>query len=62
MVFCHQCDQYPCQRYKVFARNWRKYGQDFLRNQEMIKELGVEGFLKYWNDKAVSQNTRNDKG
>lgn len=51
--FCHQCDQYPCQRFKVFVRNWKKYGQDFLENQMMLKELGADGFLRYWNDKVT---------
>jgi hypothetical protein len=50
--FCFQCDQYPCRRFKMFARNWKKYGQDFLENQMMLKALGIQEFLRYWNDKA----------
>lgn len=50
--FCHQCDQYPCQRFRVFARNWQKYGQDFLDNQRILKEEGTDGFLQHWNEKA----------
>jgi len=50
--FCHQCDQYPCKRFKTFARNWKKYGQDFLENQAMLKEQGPEEFLNYWNAKV----------
>lgn len=52
VTFCHQCDQYPCQRFKVFARNWLKYGQDFLDNQNLLKDMGVEEFLQHWNQKA----------
>jgi hypothetical protein len=57
VAFCHQCDRYPCRRFKVFARNWKKYGQDFLENQEMLKELGAAGFLQYWNSKANKAKT-----
>lgn len=61
--FCHQCAQYPCQRYKVFARNWKKYGQDFLENQKLLKELGADGFLQHWNEIAIdAENTIEDQG
>ena len=50
--FCHQCDQYPCRRFRIFARNWQRYGQDFLENQMLLREKGTEGFLQYWNEKA----------
>jgi len=57
--FCHGCDQYPCRRFKTFARNWQKYGQDFLENQLLLKEKGTDCFLQYWNEKA---HERENKG
>jgi len=49
---CYQCDEYPCARFKRFARNWVKYGQDFLVNQEDLRVLGEEAFLEQWNARA----------
>jgi hypothetical protein len=42
----------------VFARNWKKYGQDFLENQRMLKDKGVEDFLQHWNQKAKESETQ----
>jgi hypothetical protein len=47
--FCHQCPTYPCSKFKKFAKNWLKYGQDMLENQRRLAELGDEGWLNYWN-------------
>lgn len=47
--FCFKCEEFPCRRLKDFARRWKKYGQDFLQNQEDLRQLGQEGFLQKWN-------------
>jgi hypothetical protein len=47
--YCFQCKSYPCSRFKKFAERWSKYGQDLFLNQEMIKELGKEGFIVHMN-------------
>ena len=49
---CHQCAEYPCKRFKRFARNWIKYGQDFIENQKLLKAQGKDAFLERWNTQA----------
>lgn len=49
LEFCHQCDKYPCSRFKKFADTWKKYGQNLFQNQEMIKTLGKEEFIERMN-------------
>jgi hypothetical protein len=50
--FCFQCKSYPCSRFLKFADRWLKYGQDLLKNQEMIKNFGKEIFLMEKNKNA----------
>lgn len=52
LEFCHQCQKYPCSRFKKFANTWQKYGQDLMRNQELIKALGKDEFIKRMNKNA----------
>lgn len=49
LEFCHQCKIYPCSRFKKFAETWKKYGQDLMQNQELIKTIGKEEFIKKMN-------------
>jgi hypothetical protein len=49
ITHCYECTTFPCYRFKRFAKNWEKYGQNFLENQERLKESGIEGFLVYFN-------------
>ena len=49
LEFCHQCEKYPCSRFKKFADTWKKYGQNLFKNQELIKTLGKEEFIKVMN-------------
>ncbi len=51
ITHCFQCSDYPCKRFKAFRKRWLKYGQDFLENQDLLRELGTDGFLEYWNEK-----------
>lgn len=46
--YCYQCTVYPCAKYKKFAQSWLQYGQDMLKNQQDIKKLGEEAWLKQW--------------
>jgi len=48
---CVECGLFPCKRFKRFATSWQKYGQDFIANQLLLKEVGVEEFLTRWNAK-----------
>lgn len=49
---CHECNDFPCKRFKSFSKRWLKNGQDFIENQKMLKEIGTEQFIKYYNLKA----------
>jgi hypothetical protein len=50
LEFCYQCKSYPCARYRKFADTWKKYGQNLLDNQELIKNNGKEDFLNKMNE------------
>ncbi len=52
ITHCHQCDEFPCKKFKSFSKRWEKYGQDFIENQKMLKEVGVDQFLKHFNSKV----------
>lgn len=49
IAHCYECKTFPCYRFKRFSKNWEKYGQDFIENQKLLKELGKENFLNYFN-------------
>ncbi len=51
ITHCHECNDFPCTKFKRFSKNWLKYGQNFIDNQELIKKVGTEQFLKYYNSK-----------
>ena len=53
---CYQCIDFPCKKFKDFSNRWLKYGQDFIENQKLLKELGVDNFLKYYNSKIKSHS------
>lgn len=50
---CFECEVFPCKRFKGFARPWQKYGQNFIANQLLLKEVGQEEFLARWNAKIT---------
>jgi len=37
---------------KTFTKSWLKYGQDFIENQRLLKEVGDNKFREIWNKKA----------
>ncbi|WP_430822611.1 DUF3795 domain-containing protein [Carboxylicivirga sp. N1Y90] len=49
LEFCHECNSYPCSKFKTFAHRWLKYGQNLIINQERIKKIGKEQFLSEMN-------------
>lgn len=51
ITHCYKCKTFPCFRFRKFAKNWLKYGQDFIENQRLLKEKGEKGFLLYFNSK-----------
>ncbi len=49
ITHCHECNVFPCTKFKRFAKNWEKYGQNFIENQMLLKESGEDGLLRYFN-------------
>jgi cobalamin biosynthesis protein CbiG len=51
ITHCYQCTEFPCRKFRDFSKRWLKYGQDFVENQKILKEMGTEGFIHYYNEK-----------
>jgi len=47
--YCYECTDFPCKRFRAFAKRWQKYGQNFIENQLLLKEIGTEQFLNLKN-------------
>lgn len=46
--FCFDCPKYPCRRLKNLDKRYStKYGTSFLDNLAMIKQEGINQFLKF---------------
>jgi len=39
ITHCFQCSNFPCTRFKGFAKRWQKHGQDFIENQKLLSEI-----------------------
>ncbi len=52
ITHCYECYLFPCTKFKSFAKRWLKYGQNFIENQNTLKQLGEIEFLKINNDKS----------
>ena len=48
-------------KFKRFTKRWLKYGQNFIENQKLLKNVGEVKFLKYYNKRIHNQLTNNDK-
>jgi hypothetical protein len=45
--FCFECEKFPCERLKRLDKRYRtKYHMSMIRNLRMIREQGMEAFLK----------------
>ena len=53
ITHCFQCSNFPCTRFKGFAKRWQKHGQDFIENQKLLSEIGEVAFLEYYNKKVT---------
>ena len=49
---CYQCSDFPCKKFRDFTKRWLKYGQDFIENQKLLKNVGTDGFIEYYNLKV----------
>jgi hypothetical protein len=46
--FCYGCEKFPCKRINQLDNRYRtKYNTSFIENLTMIKEKGIDSFLKY---------------
>ncbi|MCK9305582.1 MAG: DUF3795 domain-containing protein [Bacteroidales bacterium] len=46
--FCYDCPKYPCKRLKNLNKRYStRYGTSFFDNLTMIKEEGIDQFLKF---------------
>lgn len=48
---CYECSEFPCIGFKRFSKSWLKYGQNFIDNQKLLKDVGEDQFLKHFNSK-----------
>ena len=58
ITHCFQCSNFPCTRFKGFAKRWQKHGQDFIENQKLIEVIG-EMFDSVYADQLQMQITVN---
>lgn len=56
ITYCYQCDAFPCNKFKRFAKRWLKYGQNFIENQNILKQVGEIEFLKMYNEKISNEH------
>lgn len=52
ITHCFECKEFPCRKFKSFSKRWVKYGQDFIENQKMLKKIGEEEFLIFFNSRV----------
>ncbi|MDU1890186.1 MAG: DUF3795 domain-containing protein [Dysgonomonas sp.] len=52
---CYECNTFPCARFKRFAKNWLKYGQNLIENQKLLRKISKEKFLEHYNSKVTDQ-------
>ena len=53
ITHCFQCVGFPCTKFKRFAKNWLKYGQDWIENQKLLRQVGEVAFLNSYNKKVM---------
>lgn len=49
ITYCYQCKVFPCTKFKIFAKRWLKYGQNFIENQNLLEKVGEIEFLNIYN-------------
>jgi ketosteroid isomerase-like protein len=60
ITHCYECTTFPCSKFKSFAGRWKKYGQDFVENQKLLKSIGEEKFRERYNAQADETQKRTD--
>lgn len=50
--FCYDCQNYPCRRLKQLDKRYRtKYDMSMIDNLELIRNIGLERFVKKENER-----------
>jgi hypothetical protein len=52
IIHCHECNDFPCKKFKDFSKRWLKYGQNFIDNQIFLRENRDKAFLDFYNSKV----------
>ncbi len=53
---CYECKTFPCARLKRFSQSWKKYGQDIIENQILLKNVGAEEFKNVLDAQKTEEN------
>lgn len=56
ITHCYECGTFPCAAFRKFAARWLVYGQDFIENQKLLKQVGEPGFIKMYNGKMTGHD------
>jgi hypothetical protein len=55
--YCFQCDKFPCERLERLDKRYReKYGMSEIENLKIIRDKGIEHFLKTKEKKWVNSD------
>ena len=58
---CEKCKTFHLCCLEKRITRWLKYGQNFIENQKLLKNVGEVKFLKYYNERVHDQLTNNDR-
>ncbi len=49
--FCYECNDFPCNEFRKFSdRSFAEYGYDLIKEQKILKKIGLEKWLKLKNN------------
>jgi hypothetical protein len=55
--FCYECSTFPCKRIKQLDKRYSaKYRTSFIENLMLIKENGIESFLRFEGERRTCPN------
>ncbi|HPG40271.1 MAG TPA: DUF3795 domain-containing protein [bacterium] len=56
-LLCNECNKYPCKRLKTLDKRYRvKYGESLVENFALLKELGMDEFIRMMIEKWQCRN------
>ena len=55
--FCYECEKFPCKRLKQLEKRYStKYNTSFFENLKIIKEKGIDSFLRFESARRTCRN------